>query len=126
MTSETATPPATLPESEAIKLASNYLRGTILAGLADASTGAISEDDGKILKFHGSYQQDDRDLRNERRKQKLEKAFIFMVRIRVPGGVVTPAQWIEVDRIADQHANGTIKLSTRQAFQLHGILKHNL
>jgi sulfite reductase (NADPH) hemoprotein beta-component len=126
MTSETATPPATLPESEAIKLASNYLRGTILAGLADASTGAISEDDGKILKFHGSYQQDDRDLRNERRKQKLEKAFIFMVRIRVPGGVVTPAQWLEVDRIADQHANCTIKLSTRQAFQLHGILKHNL
>jgi sulfite reductase (NADPH) hemoprotein beta-component len=113
-------------KNEGIKDASHYLRGTILAGLADASTGAVSEDDSQLLKFHGTYLQDDRDLRNERRKQKLEKAFIFMVRVRVPGGVCTPSQWLEIDRIAGQHANGTIKLTTRQAFQLHGILKGNL
>jgi sulfite reductase (NADPH) hemoprotein beta-component len=113
-------------KNEGIKAASNYLRGTILEGLADTSTGAISEDDGQLLKFHGSYQQDDRDLRNERRKQKLEKAFIFMIRVAVPGGVCKPAQWLTIDRLADQHANGTIKLTTRQAFQLHGVLKANL
>ncbi|HTB62252.1 MAG TPA: NADPH-dependent assimilatory sulfite reductase hemoprotein subunit [Opitutales bacterium] len=113
-------------KNEGIKEASHYLRGTILAGLADASTGAIGEDDSQLLKFHGTYLQDDRDLRNERRKQKLEKAFIFMVRVRVPGGVCSPQQWLEVDRIAGQYANGTIKLTTRQAFQLHGILKANL
>ena len=122
-----AAPPAKEPsKNEAIKEASHYLRGTILEGLADTSTGAIAEDDTQLLKFHGSYQQDDRDLRNERRKQKLEKAFIFMIRVRVPGGVCTSAQWLEIDRIADQHANGTIKLTTRQAFQLHGILKAHL
>jgi sulfite reductase (NADPH) hemoprotein beta-component len=113
-------------KNEGIKAASNYLRGTILEGLADTSTGAVSEDDTQLLKFHGTYEQDDRDLRNERRKQKLEKAFIFMVRVRVPGGVCSPAQWLEMDRIADQYANGTIKLTTRQAFQLHGVLKGNL
>jgi sulfite reductase (NADPH) hemoprotein beta-component len=126
-TDTTAAPPAKeRSKNEFIKEASHYLRGTILEGLADTSTGAISEDDTQLLKFHGSYQQDDRDLRNERRKQKLEKAFIFMIRVRVPGGVCTPAQWLEIDRIADQHANGTIKLTTRQAFQLHGILKAHL
>ncbi len=113
-------------KNEGIKEASHYLRGTILEGLADASTGAVSEEDSQLLKFHGTYLQDDRDLRNARRKEKLEKAFIFMVRVRVPGGVCTPPQWLEIDRIAGQYANGTIKLSTRQAFQLHGILKGNL
>ena len=125
---ETGTPaPVKEPsKNEGIKDASHYLRGTILEGLADPSTGAVSEDDSQLLKFHGTYLQDDRDLRNERRKQKLEKAFIFMVRVRVPGGVCTPKQWLEIDRIAGQYANGTIKLTTRQAFQLHGILKGNL
>jgi len=113
-------------KNEGIKEASHYLRGTILEGLADASTGAVSEEDSQLLKFHGTYLQDDRDLRAERRKQKLDKAYIFMVRVRVPGGVCTPKQWLEIDRIADRYANGTIKLSTRQAFQLHGILKGNL
>jgi sulfite reductase (NADPH) hemoprotein beta-component len=113
-------------KNEGIKEASHNLRGTILEGLADPSTGAVSEDDSQLLKFHGTYLQDDRDLRNQRRKDKLEKAFIFMVRVRVPGGVCTPRQWLEIDRIAGQHANGTIKLTTRQAFQLHGILKGNL
>ena len=115
-----------LAANEGIKIRSNYLRGTIAEGLADLSTGSLSEDDQQLLKFHGSYQQDDRDLRAGRRKHKLEKAYSFMIRIRVPGGVATPKQWIETDRMADQFANGTIKLTTRQAFQLHGIIKSNL
>jgi len=115
-----------LSANEGIKTRSNYLRGTIAEGLADASTGSMSEDDQQLLKFHGTYQQDDRDLRPDRRKHRLEKAYSFMIRIRVPGGVATPHQWLEVDRMAEQFANGTIKLTTRQAFQFHGIIKTNL
>ena len=115
-----------LSANEYIKTRSNYLRGTIAEGLADLSTGAMSEDDQQLLKFHGTYQQDDRDLRADRRKHKLEKAYSFMIRIRVPGGVATPQQWLETDRMATQFANGTIKLTTRQAFQFHGIIKTNL
>jgi len=115
-----------LSPNEYIKTRSNYLRGTIAEGLADLSTGAMSEDDQQLLKFHGTYQQDDRDLRADRRKHKLEKAYSFMIRIRVPGGVATPQQWLETDRMATQFANGTIKLTTRQAFQFHGIIKTNL
>ncbi len=121
--SNAAKPPSKV---ELIKDASNYLRGTILEGLADTSTGAISNDDTQLIKFHGSYQQDDRDLRSERRKQKLEKAFSFMIRVAVPGGICTPAQWLEIDRMSDVYGNGTMKLTTRQAFQLHGVLKSNL
>ena len=112
--------------NEVIKERSDYLRGTIAEGLADTSSDTFSEDDGQLLKFHGAYPQDDRDLRAERRKRKLEKAYSFMVRIRVPGGVVTPAQWLETDRLATRFANGTIKLTTRQAFQFHGIIKRDL
>ncbi len=115
-----------LAANEGIKVRSNYLRGTIAEGLADLSTGSMSEDDQQLLKFHGTYQQDDRDLRPNRRKHKLEKAYSFMIRIRVPGGVATPRQWLETDRMATQFANGTIKLTTRQAFQFHGIIKSNL
>ncbi|MCH7228029.1 NADPH-dependent assimilatory sulfite reductase hemoprotein subunit [Haloferula sp. A504] len=115
-----------LSANEGIKTRSNYLRGTIAEGLRDLSTGSLSEDDQQLLKFHGTYQQDDRDLRANRRKHKLEKAYSFMIRIRVPGGVATPGQWLETDRMADEFANGTIKLTTRQAFQLHGIIKSNL
>ncbi len=115
-----------LSANESIKIRSNYLRGTIADGLADTTTGTLSEDDQQLLKFHGSYQQDDRDLRASRRQQKLEKAYSFMIRIRVPGGVVTPAQWLETDRLATRFANGTIKLTTRQAFQFHGVIKSHL
>ncbi len=115
-----------LAANEGIKTRSNYLRGTIEQGLADLSTGGMVEDDQQLLKFHGTYQQDDRDIRANRRKHKLEKAYSFMIRIRVPGGVATPAQWLETDRMATQFANGTIKLTTRQAFQFHGIIKTNL
>jgi len=115
-----------LSANEYIKIDSNYLRGTIAEGLVDLSTGSMCEDDQQLLKFHGTYQQDDRDLRANRRKHKLEKAYSFMIRIRVPGGVATPHQWLETDRMATQFANGTIKLTTRQAFQFHGIIKTNL
>jgi sulfite reductase (NADPH) hemoprotein beta-component len=118
--------PTTRSRNEDLKEASRYLRGTIAAGLAQAVTGAIAEDDAQLTKFHGTYLQDDRDLRPERRKKKLEQAYAFMVRVRVPGGVCTPAQWLAMDRIADDYGNGTLRLTTRQAFQLHGVIKSNL
>ena len=115
-----------LDEMERIKTDSDYLRGSIVEGLADRVTGAIAEEDTKLLKFHGSYMQDDRDIRDERRKQKLEPAYSFMIRVRAPGGASTADQWIAMDDIANTYANNTIKLTTRQAFQFHGILKRNL
>ncbi|HEX8778019.1 MAG TPA: assimilatory sulfite reductase (NADPH) hemoprotein subunit [Rhodanobacter sp.] len=113
-------------ELERIKTASRFLRGTIVEGLADPVTGAISEDDNKLLKFHGSYQQDDRDIRDERRRQKLEPAYAFMVRARLAGGVMTPAQWLAFDRIASDYASSGLRITTRQTFQWHGIVKRNL
>jgi sulfite reductase (NADPH) hemoprotein beta-component len=115
-----------LAKNETIKADSNLLRGTIAAGLRDDSTGAIAADDTQLTKFHGIYQQDDRDLRGERRKAKQERAFAFMARVRVPGGVCSPQQWLDMDRFCTDYANGVLKLTTRQAFQLHGIIKKNL
>ena len=112
--------------TEIIKEKSRQLRGTIAEGLADVSTGAISEDDGQLTKFHGTYLQDDRDVRPERAKKKLEKAYSFMIRLRVPGGVVTPAQWLALDKIAVTYANGTLRLTTRATFQFHGVIKSNM
>ncbi|MBI5974125.1 NADPH-dependent assimilatory sulfite reductase hemoprotein subunit [Staphylococcus canis] len=126
MTDSTQNQNVKLDEMEDIKLNSRFLRGTIVEGLNNPFTGAISADDTKLLKFHGSYMQDDRDLRDERRKQKLEPAYSFMIRVRVPGGAATSDQWIKMDDISNTYANGTIKLTTRQAFQFHGILKRNL
>ena len=113
-------------EVERIKDASHYLRGTLVESLQDPLTGALAEDDTQLCKYHGIYQQDDRDLREERRRQKLEPRYQFMVRIRVPGGVCTPTQWLEVDRIANTWCNKTIRLTTRQAYQLHGVVKRGL
>jgi sulfite reductase (NADPH) hemoprotein beta-component len=115
-----------LSHLEHIKSASRFLRGGIVEGLADPVTGAISDDDNKLLKFHGSYQQDDRDLREERRRQKLEPAYAFMLRARLPSGVVTPAQWLVFDRIARDYASGSLRITTRQTFQWHGIIKRKL
>jgi sulfite reductase (NADPH) hemoprotein beta-component len=115
-----------LSRNERIKEASGYLRGTLAEGLTEVATGAISEDDQQLVKFHGMYLQDDRDLRPERTKRKLEKAFSFMIRLRIPGGVCTPAQWLQLDRIARDYANGTLRLTTRQTFQFHGVIKSNL
>ncbi|ANS74273.1 sulfite reductase [Paenibacillus yonginensis] len=111
---------------EEIKRNSNYLRGSLTETLADPITGSIPEDDNRLMKHHGSYMQDDRDLRNERAHQKLEPAYQFMLRVRASGGVVTPEQWLMMDRISQKYGNGTIRLTTRQSFQLHGVLKWNL
>lgn len=117
---------AKLSEVERIKDTSHYLRGTLTESLQNPLTGALSEDDTQLSKYHGIYQQDDRDLRDERRRQKLEPRYQFMVRIRVPGGVCTPTQWLEVDRIANTWCNHAIRLTSRQTFQLHGVVKRNL
>ena len=115
-----------LNDFEHVKARSHHLRGGIAAGLTDPLTGAISEDDAKLLKFHGSYQQDDRDLREKRRRAKLEPDHQFMVRARLPGGILSPAQWLAFDRIAVMWANGSLRITTRQTFQLHGLLKQHL
>ena len=116
----------TLSEVEKIKYDSNYLRGTLKESLEDPVTGAIAPADTQISKFHGIYQQHDRDVAKERKHQKLEPAFSFLIRVRLPGGIATASQWLQMDRLADSHANGTIKLTTRQAFQLHGVIKRKL
>jgi sulfite reductase (NADPH) hemoprotein beta-component len=113
-------------EVEHIKQRSRYLRGNIAESLEDLITGAITEDENRLMKFHGSYMQDDRDVRNERKRQKLEPAYQFMLRVRAPGGIVTPEQWLVMDRLAKEYASGSIRLTTRQSFQLHGILKWNM
>ena len=116
-------PPIT---NEDIKAASNFLRGTIAEGLVDESTGAISAHDQQLTKFHGIYMQDDRDLRDSRKAAGLEPYYIFMARVRLPGGVTTPEQWLALDKLANETGNGTIKLTTRATYQLHGVVKHNL
>lgn len=116
-------PPIT---NEEIKQESNYLRGTIAEGLQDASTGAISASDQQLTKFHGTYQQDDRDLRDGRKAQGLEPAYQFMIRCRLPGGVATPSQWLQMDAISSAHGNETMKMTTRQTYQFHGVIKSKL
>ena len=111
---------------EGIKARSDFLRGSIVESLADGATGALAEDDTQLSKFHGFYQQDDRDIRAERTRQKLEPAHSFMIRVRVPGGIATNEQWLVMDRLAREHANQSIRLTTRQAFQFHGVIKRDL
>jgi sulfite reductase (NADPH) hemoprotein beta-component len=115
-----------LHPNERLKHDSCYLRGTLVDSLADRVTGAIDDSDTKLTKFFGIYQQDDRDIREERRLARLEPLYQFMVRVRMPGGVCTPAQWLALDAQARATANGTLRLTTRQTFQFHGVLKHNL
>jgi sulfite reductase (NADPH) hemoprotein beta-component len=123
-----AAPAKTHPPSpvEVIKTASRGLRGTLVESLHDPLTGAIRESDTQLIKFHGSYMQDDRDLRAEREHQKLEPAYSFMIRTRLPAGVVTPKQWIALSGLARTYGSGTLRLTTRQAFQLHGVIKKDL
>jgi sulfite reductase (NADPH) hemoprotein beta-component len=116
----------TLSPVEIIKNNSNYLRGSIKEGLADELTGSLAADDTQLTKFHGIYQQTARELDAERRKQKLEPLYSFMIRVRVPGGIALPDQYLEMDRLSDAYANGTLKLTTRQAFQFHGVYKRVL
>ena len=115
-----------LSANERIKGNSDFLRGTIAEGLTIPHTGAIADDDQQLTKFHGIYLQDDRDLRAERGKQRMEKAFIFMARLRVPSGILSPSQYIAADRMARERGNGTLRFTTRQTIQFHGIIKSNL
>ncbi len=118
--------PKPLVANESIKAASNFLRGNLAQEIADSSTGAISEEGGQLTKFHGLYMQDDRDQRNALKKAGKEKAFSFMLRVRLPGGRCTPQQWMVLDRLAEQVAAPSLRLTTRQTFQFHGVLKANL
>jgi len=112
-------------KAELNKKGSRHLRGTIAESLAsDASY--FNDGDKGLLKFHGTYEQDDRDLRHERRKQGLEEAYSFMIRCAIPAGVVTADQYLALDALADQHANHTLRVTTRQGFQFHGVIKKNL
>ena len=133
MSTEVLDPPAVKPAKvdppspvEIIKKASRGLRGTLVESLADPLTGAIRDSDTQLIKFHGSYMQDDRDLRAEREHQKLEPAYSFMIRTRTPGGVCTPKQWLALSQLARQYGTGSLRLTTRQAFQLHGVIKKDL
>jgi len=111
---------------ENIKEASDALRGTIRQSLTDEITGAIREDDQAVIKFHGMYQQDDRDRREERATKKLDRLYSFMIRLRLPGGFISAKQWIAAHHIAGDNSTGIIKITTRQTIQLHGIIKSNI
>lgn len=119
-------PMSTLTAQEGIKTRSQYLRGTLQESLADGASGALAGDDTFVVKFHGSYIQDDRDSREERRAAKLEPDWTFMIRTRTPGGVLTPSQWLGVSQIARDYGNQGLRLTTRQAIQFHGIIKREL
>src|SRR3954454_19933262 len=109
-----------LSPEERIKMQSDGLRGTLKESLENEITGAISDDDQKLVKFHGMYQQDDRDRREERAEKKLERLYSFMIRLRLPGGFLTSDQWIATHHIAGAYTTGVIKITTRQTLQLHG------
>jgi sulfite reductase (NADPH) hemoprotein beta-component len=111
---------------EKIKKKSDGLRGTIVEGLKNEITGAIHEDDQAVIKFHGMYQQDDRDVREERAAKKLERLYSFMIRLRLPGGFLKPEQWVATDEIAGKNSTGVIKITSRQTIQLHGIIKSTI
>src|SRR3954452_6993638 len=107
---------------EAIKVASQYLK-TILAEEIRKESSHISEDAATVLKFHGSYQQDDRDLRTQMKREGKEKAYSFMVRVRIVGGKLDARQYLGIDELARTVGNGTLRITTRQEFQLHGVIK---
>ncbi len=111
---------------EKIKTSSNGLRGTLKESLLDEVTGAVREQDHALVKFHGMYEQDDRDLREERAQKKLDKLYSFMIRLRIPGGRISPQQWMAAHHIAGEYSTGVIKITTRQTIQLHGILKRHI
>src|SRR5439155_16436418 len=115
-----------LSPDETLKANSDHLRGNIAHDLLDRITGGVTFESNKLMKFHGIYQQDDRDIRDERRRQKLEPAFTFMVRVRLPGGICTTEQWLKIDELAQAHGGNTIRLTTRQTFQFHWIVKEDV
>jgi len=116
-----------LSDAERLKKESNYLRGTIVEDLDNGLTGGFTGDNFLLIRFHGMYQQDDRDIRAERAEQKLEPRHAMMLRCRLPGGIITPTQWLAIDKFAANNTiYGSIRLTNRQTFQFHGILKKNV
>lgn len=116
-----------LTDAERLKKQSDFLRGTITDDLSDGLTGGFRGDNFLLIRFHGMYQQDDRDIRASRTEQKLEPRHAMMLRCRLPGGIITPQQWLAIDRFAaDKTLYGSIRLTNRQTFQFHGILKKNV
>src|SRR5450432_579379 len=115
-----------LSSNERFKTESDGLRGTIAESLQVELTGAVPEADQALLKFHGMYLQDDRDRRDERAEKKLDRLYSFMIRLRLPGGFLTPEQWIAAHHIAGENSTGVIKITTRQTVQLHGLIKSRI
>jgi len=116
-----------LADNERLKAESDHLRGTITTDLKDRMTGGFTADNFQLIRTHGMYQQDDRDIRAERQKQKLEPLHNVMLRARLPGGIITPKQWLGIDKFADDYTSyGSIRLTTRQTFQFHGVLKPDI
>ncbi|MCE7578949.1 assimilatory sulfite reductase (NADPH) hemoprotein subunit [Aliivibrio fischeri] len=116
-----------LADNERLKRESKHLRGTIVEDLQDRITGGFTKDNFQLIRFHGMYQQDDRDIRAERAKQKLEPLHNVMLRARMPGGIITPKQWLAIDKFAEENTSyGSLRLTTRQTFQFHGVLKPNI
>lgn len=119
--------PGKLSDNERLKAESDHLRGTITSDLQNEITGGFTGDNFMLIRFHGMYQQDDRDIRAERAAQKLEPLHNLMLRARMPGGIITPQQWLAIDKFAAEHTlYGSIRLTTRQTFQFHGVLKPNI
>ncbi|WP_313752495.1 assimilatory sulfite reductase (NADPH) hemoprotein subunit [Mixta calida] len=116
-----------LSDAERMKKESNFLRGTIAEDLQNGLTGGFSGDNFLLIRFHGMYQQDDRDIRAERAEQKLEPRHAMMLRCRLPGGIITPKQWLAIEKFAAENTlYGSVRLTNRQTFQFHGILKKNV
>ncbi len=111
---------------EHIKDRSHYLRGNLVADFANPITAGIPEESVQLVKFHGSYLQDDRDVRLQRQEKKLEPAYSFMIRLRVPGGDLSAEQWVKMDAISNRFGNRTMRITTRQALQFHGIIKFDM
>lgn len=125
--SQNNAPAGKLSDNERQKGNSRYLRGTITQDLQDPLTGGFRGDNFNLIRFHGMYEQDDRDIRAERVAQKLEPLKNVMLRCRMPGGVITPAQWLGIDEFATSHTMyGSIRITNRQTFQYHGVLKPNI
>ncbi len=120
------TPSKPLAVNETMKINSRHLRGNIASDIADTSTGNITEESNQLSKFHGLYMQDNRDLRNALKKEGKEKAFAFMCRVRLAGGKATAKQWLVLDKLADDIASPSLRLTTRQTFQFHGVVKGNI
>ena len=120
-------PDAPLADNERLKGNSHYLKGTIREDLGDGLTGGFNGDNFQLIRFHGMYEQDDRDIRAERVGQKLEPLKNVMLRCRLPGGIIQPQQWLGIDKFAtEQTLYGSIRLTNRQTFQFHGVLKENI